>query len=129
MTTDVVLKLIYAANVLVAGWAGSLCLFAPDLAGRTVFSGTATASSAMQVTGALWLSIALLSLAVALPALLAGHRETLPGGMTAFFLAWVVALPLVIPWRGLFEQIRWRRSGKPHIRPTVPASFPAKQQP
>ncbi len=129
MTPDLTLKLVYAANVLVAGWVGSLSLFLPQVASRTVFSGTAAASPAMQVTGALWLSIALLSFAgcfaprsfavvlvlqliykaswllvVALPAVAAGNRETLPGGMTVFFLIWVIVLPFVIPWRSLLAQ-------------------------
>ncbi len=122
----VALKAVYAANVLVAGTVGSLSLFAPALASRVVFEGTATASSAMQTTGALWLAIALLSAAglrdpqamvpilllqliykaawlavVALPALVAGRMETIPVGMAAFFAVWVAVLPFVIPWTRL----------------------------
>jgi hypothetical protein len=39
-------------------------------------------------------------LAVALPAWLQG--KPFPGGMAAFFVAWVLVLPWFIPWRSYF---------------------------
>ena len=119
---------VYLANVLVAGSVGVLSLFAPGLASRLVFSGTAAASSAMQITGALWLAIALLSIAglvrpmtfvpvlviqlvykaswllvVAAPAYASGRGDSIPGGIAGFFLVWALVLPFVIPWSALLR--------------------------
>ena len=40
---------------------------------------------------------------VAAPAYLAGRGSEMPGGITAFFLAWVIVLPFVIPWGALLR--------------------------
>ncbi len=123
---DDLLRLIYAANVLVAGIVGTLSLFAPQLASRVVWENTAPPSISMQMAGALWSAIAILSLAglfapdqfvvvlllqviykgswlivVALPAVREGRSDTIPRSMAWFFVAWVVILPLVIPWRAV----------------------------
>jgi hypothetical protein len=120
------MRAVFAANVVVAGVVGGLSLFAPHIASRTVFSGTAEASVPMRIVGAFWLAIALLSIAgflrplpfvgvlvvqlaykatwlavVATPSLLAGSAGSLPGGVVLFFLAWVLVLPFVIPWSHL----------------------------
>ena len=127
-TAYLAMRVVFAANVVVAGIVGALSLFLPNVAERTVFSGTATASVAMQVVGAFWLAIALLSVAglfrpvifapvllaqllykgswlmvVAAPAYMAGRGNEMPGGITAFFLVWVLVLPFVIPWSALFK--------------------------
>lgn len=121
------LRAVYVANVFVAGYVGMSSLFTPEIAGRTVFSGTASPGVPMRIVGCLWLSIAAVSvlglvypvmmspvlliqliykglwlLVVALPALMKGERGTLPGGMAIFFLIWVLVLPFVIPYRSLF---------------------------
>lgn len=119
------MRLIYAANVLVAGWIALTSLISPQWAARTVFSGAYTPSEVMRLVGCLWLAIALLSiaglfrpqefalvfllqllykgtwlLAVALPAWRNG--QPFPGGMAVFFLVWVLVLPFFIPWKALF---------------------------
>jgi hypothetical protein len=131
MTADlqpVLLRVVYAANVLVAGVVGGLALFAPAAATRTVFSGTAEPSAGLRVVGSFWLVIAALSAvgcvypramvvvlvvqlgykglwlaAVAVPAVLDGRADTLPGGMAVFFAVWVAVLPFVIPWSDLLR--------------------------
>lgn len=120
------LRLLYFANVLVAGWIGVSALFFPQQAARTVFQRVYPPSEALRLVGCLWLAIAGLSalglgrpgpfaavlvlqlvykatwlLAVAVPALRAGRP--FPAGMAVFFLVWVLVLPFVIPWRALLE--------------------------
>jgi hypothetical protein len=121
------LRMIFAANVVVAGVVGTMSLFAPALAARTVFSGVTGPELSMRITGAFWTAIAVLSLiglaypvqlapillvqliykalwlmVVVAPAVIAGQSGTVPAGVAWFFLVWVVVLPLVIPWRALF---------------------------
>jgi hypothetical protein len=120
------MRLVYAANVAVAGTVGALALFAPATASATVFGGTVPANESMRLVGCLWLAITALSVAVlfaptsfspvfliqfiykglwlavvAVPTAIAGRGAEVPWGMAAFFAVWVV-LPLVIPWRRLF---------------------------
>ena len=120
------LRLIYIANILVAGWISITSLFYPKLAVSSVFTNAYPNSEYIRLVGALWLSIAVLSafglwkpmtfapvlvmqliykgmwlLVVALPAINKG--QSYPKGMAAFFLIWVIALPFVIPWKTLFS--------------------------
>ena len=119
------LKLVYIANIIVAGWIGITALFSPKLAAASVFSNIYPSNESMRIIGALWLGIAVLSafgiwkpvtfspilmlqlfykggwlLIVALPALING--ESFPREMTIFFIVWVVVLPFVIPWKEIF---------------------------
>ena len=121
-----ILRIIYVANILVAGWIGVTSLWFPRIAVSTVFQNAVTYSESIRLVGCLWCGIALLSiaglwkpiefspilvlqlvyksawlLAIALPALINGR--TLPGGMAVFFLIWVTVLPFVIPWKYLFQ--------------------------
>ena len=116
------LKLIYFANIIVAGWIGISSLFFPKTAIATVFSNAYQPSELVRLVGALWLAIALLSvlglwkpitfspvlllqlfykggwlIVVALPAMLNGINY--PKGMAVFFLIWVLVLPFLIPWK------------------------------
>ncbi len=116
------LKILYAANVLVAGWIGLTCVFNTRNAGQVVFSGAYSYHPLMSLIGALWLSIALCSVlglfrplmftpvlaiqfiykflwlvVVALPALIQG--QDFPRPMAIFFVVWVVVIPLVFPWK------------------------------
>lgn len=126
------LRLVYLANILVAGTVGLASLLAPRRAARTVWQGTiAGEDAAVRVVGAFWCTVALLSLCglvaperfvvvllvqlgykgawllvVALPARLRDTRERIPAGIAAFFLAWVLVLPFVIPWGALFAGAR-----------------------
>ncbi|HAA16417.1 MAG TPA: hypothetical protein DCE41_33815 [Cytophagales bacterium] len=118
-------KIIYLANVVVAGWISITSLFAPQLAQRTVFSNDFAYSEAIRLVGALWGAIFLLSvlglfypeqmrlvflfqllyksswlLFAVLPAISKGLPY--PKGMAAFFVVWVILLPWVIPWKSLF---------------------------
>ncbi|MDX2283953.1 MAG: hypothetical protein NW241_07305 [Bacteroidia bacterium] len=119
------MKLIYAANVIVAGWISITSLFFPRTAQATVFGGSVAYSEVIRLAGALWGAIFLLSvlgliwprqmslvllmqliyktawlLAAALPALL--RQEPYPRAMALFFLAWVLVLPFAAPWRAWF---------------------------
>ena len=120
-----ILKIVYIANILVAGWIGITSLFNPKTAISTIFENAYTQSEYIRLIGALWLSIAILSifglfkplnfspvlilqliykgswlLVVALPAIL--NQNPYPRSMTIFFVVWVVVLPFVIPWKELF---------------------------
>lgn len=119
------LKVIYLANILVAGWISISSLFFPKVAAQTVFSGAFTYSEAFRLVGALWGAIFILSILglflpqkmalvllfqliykgswlifAALPAYL--QQEPFPRGMASFFILWVLVLPFVIPWKALF---------------------------
>ena len=119
------IKLVYLANILVAGWISITSLFDPERALRTVFESTVAYSEVIRLVGALWGAIFLLSIAglffpqrmsvvllfqliykgswllvVALPAIQDGSPY--PQGMARFFLIWVIILPFIIPWSYLF---------------------------
>lgn len=119
------MKLVFFANVLVAGWISLTSLFFPKTAQATVFGGDVAYSEVIRLVGALWGAIFVLSvlglffpekmslvllfqliykstwlLVVALPALL--RSEPFPRGMAVFFVVWVLVLPWVIPWRTIW---------------------------
>lgn len=127
MNTIGLMKLVYAANVLVAGWISITSLFMPRTAQATVFSNDFAYSEAIRLVGALWGAIFVLSvlglffpqsmrlvllfqfiyksawlLFVALPALFS--NQPFPKGMALFFVIWVLILPFVIPWSDLFSR-------------------------
>jgi hypothetical protein len=122
------LKIIYSANILVAGWISITSLFFPKIAQTTIFSHDFAYSEAIRLVGALWLAIFFLSVLgiffpkqmslvllfqlvyksawlifAALPAQL--HNQPYPKGMAVFFVVWVLVLPFVIPWGDLFSNI------------------------
>jgi hypothetical protein len=115
------LKIIYVANIIVAGWISISSLFYPKTASATVFQNAYQPTEMIRLVGCLWLSIAILSvlglwrplsfspillvqliykgtwlLVVALPAI--RNNQPYPSGMAVFFLVWVIILPFVIPW-------------------------------
>lgn len=115
------IKIIYIANILVAGWIGITSLFSPKLAAATIFQNAYTTTEVIRLVGCLWLAIAVLSvfglwrpllfspvlllqliykaswlLVVAIPAI--KNNQPYPSGMAVFFLIWVLALPFMIPW-------------------------------
>ncbi len=119
------MKIVYFANVIVAGWISITSLFFPRRAVETVFTNAFVYSESIRLVGALWGAIFLLSTLglfyprqmslvllfqliyksswlffAALPALL--RNEPYPRGMATFFVIWVVLLPFVIPWRSIF---------------------------
>ena len=125
MESYIALRIVYCANILVAGWVSISTLFFPQTAFRTVFNEAFIYSEAFRLLGALWGAIFLLSivglflpkqmslvlllqliyksswlLVAALPALL--RHQPYPQGMSIFFVLWVIILPFVIPWRFLF---------------------------
>lgn len=104
----ITLKLVYWANIIVAGWISSSSLFFPARAQQTVFEGAVAYSEVIRLVGALWGAIFILSilglfypqqmrlvllfqllykstwlLAVALPAYWQGAAY--PKGMASFF--------------------------------------------
>jgi hypothetical protein len=116
------LKLIYIANIIVAGWISITSIFYPKTASTTVFQNAYETTEVMRLVGCLWLAIAVLSalglwrpisfspillvqfiykgtwlLIVALPAI--KNNQVYPSGMALFFLIWVLVLPFVIPWK------------------------------
>ncbi len=119
------IKIIYFANIIVAGWISISSLFFPKIAQTSVFENNFVYSEAIRLVGALWLAIAILSflglfypekmslvllfqliyksswlLFAALPAML--NNQPYPKGMALTFLVWVVVLPFFIPWREIF---------------------------
>lgn len=119
------LKIIYIANILVAGWISITSIFNPITASATIFQNAYSSSDHIRLIGCLWLSIAVISvlglfkpvtfapillvqliykgtwlLAVALPA--ETQKKPYPNGMALFFLVWVIVLPFVIPWKEWF---------------------------
>jgi hypothetical protein len=115
------IKLIYIANIIVAGWIGITSLFFPKLSSATIFQNLYQTTDIIRLVGCLWLAIAILSvlgiwrpltfspvlllqliykgswlLVVAIPAI--KNNQAYPSGMATFFLAWVLVLPFVIPW-------------------------------
>jgi hypothetical protein len=115
------LKLVYIANIIVAGYIGITSLFFPKLSSATIFQNSYQTTDVIRLVGCLWLAIAVLSvlglwrpitfspvlllqviykgswlLVVAIPAI--KNNENYPSGMASFFLVWVLILPFVIPW-------------------------------
>lgn len=120
------MRFVYLANIIVAGWIGISALFFPAYAARTVFSDAYPSTPTMQLTGALWLAIAILSIFgffypiqfspilllqliykscwlffVCLPAI--QNNQPYPGGMAVFFVVWVLILPFIIPWKSFLN--------------------------
>ena len=120
------LKIVYIANILVAGWISISSLYFPKIAHMTVFEGNFDYSEAIRLVGALWGAIFILSILglffpekmslvllvqliyksswlifAALPAMI--NNQAYPKGMAIFFVIWVVILPFVIPWKYLFS--------------------------
>jgi len=119
------IKLIYIANILVAGWISITSLFFPKTAHQTVFTNAFDYSESFRLVGALWFAIFILSILglfypkemslvlvfqliykaswlifAAVPAI--WNANPYPKGMAGFFLLWVVVLPFVIPWKEIF---------------------------
>ncbi len=117
----IAIKLVYIANIIVAGYIGITSLFFPKLSSATIFQNTYQATDIIRLVGCLWLAIAVLSLlglwrpitfspvlllqlvykgswllVVAIPAI--KNNQSYPSGMATFFLVWVLVLPFVIPW-------------------------------
>ncbi|MEM8524477.1 MAG: hypothetical protein AAGG68_07525 [Bacteroidota bacterium] len=121
----IALKIVYVANVIVAGWISISSLFFPKVAHQSVFEGAIEYSEGIRLIGALWGAIFLLSvlglfypkqmslvllfqliyksswlIVAALPAIING--TIYPKGMSLFFLIWVLVLPFIIPWKMIF---------------------------
>jgi hypothetical protein len=115
------IKLVYLANIIVAGYIGVTSLFYPKLSSATIFQNSYQTTDMIRLVGCLWLAIAVLSvcglwrpltfspvfllqliykgswlLIVAVPAL--RNNQAYPSGMAIFFLVWVLILPFIIPW-------------------------------
>jgi len=120
------MRFVYLANIIVAGWIGISSILFPSYAAKTIFSSAYTVTPVIQLTGALWFAIAILSvfglfypiqfssvlllqliykscwlLFVCLPAI--QNNKPYPGGMAVFFIIWVLILPFVIPWKHLLS--------------------------
>ena len=117
----IALKIVYIANIIVAGWISISSITSPAKAAATVFQNSYQPTEVMKLVGCLWLAIAVLSIlglwrpisfspillvqliykgtwliVVALPAI--KNNQPYPTGMALFFLIWVLVLPFVIPW-------------------------------
>ena len=115
------LKIIYIANIIVAGWISLTSILSPKRASEAVFQNAYQSTEVIRLVGCLWLSIAIISvlglwrpisfspillvqliykgawlLVVALPAI--KNNQPYPTGMALFFLIWVLVLPFIIPW-------------------------------
>lgn len=118
----VAIKIVYIANIIVAGWIGLTSLVSPTKSGTTIFENAYPSTEVIKLVGCLWLSIAILSVlglwkpstfapvlliqliykatwlaVVAIPAI--RTHQPYPGGMAIFFLVWCLVLPFVIPWQ------------------------------
>ena len=119
------MKLVFGANILVAGSIGIICLLSPNRAASSIFGSAWPANESMRLVGCFWMTICLLSvagcfrperfavvllfqllykggwlLAVAAPAIVGGRPY--PQSMAGFFVVWVLVLPWAIPWQQLF---------------------------
>lgn len=117
----IALKIVYIANIIVAGWISTTSILNPNKAAITVFENAYQPTEVIRLVGCLWLAITILSilglwrpisfspillvqliykgtwlLVVALPAI--RSNQPYPSGMALFFLIWVLVLPFVIPW-------------------------------
>lgn len=122
----IALKILYIANIIVAGWISISSLFYPKITHHTVFTNNFEYSEGIRLIGALWFGIFVISiiglfyplkmslillfqliyksswlLIVALPAI--SSKMTYPRGMAFCFLIWIIVLPFVIPWKHLFS--------------------------
>jgi hypothetical protein len=120
------LKIVYCANIIVAGWISISSLFYPKTAQLTVFENNFVYSEAIRLVGALWFAIFILSILglfypekmslvlvfqliyksswlifATLPAMM--NNQPYPKGMAVFFIVWVFVLPFVIPWKVIFS--------------------------
>jgi hypothetical protein len=116
----IAIKLVYVANIVVAGWISITSVFNPQKSATTVFQNAYQPTEVIRLVGCLWLAIFILSilglwrpisfspvflvqliykgtwlLMVALPAI--RNNQPYPSGMAMFFLIWVLVLPFVIP--------------------------------
>ena len=118
------LRIIYILNIIVAGQIAILALSNPKNSALTTFGNAYQPTEVIRLVGCLWLAIAILSifglwkpltfvpvlllqliykatwlLTVALPA----FRDDLPfpKTMALFFVAWVLVLPFLKPWKEL----------------------------
>lgn len=115
------LKLIYLANMIVAGCISFTSIFFPKTSATTIFSNAYQPTEVIRLVGCFWLAITTLSifglwrpltfspvlllqliykgtwlLVVAIPAI--KNNQPYPSGMAVFFLVWCLVLPFVIPW-------------------------------
>lgn len=115
------IKLVYTANIILAGYIGITSLFFPKFSAVIIFQNSYPTSDIIRLVGCLWLAIAVVSmlglwrplifspvlllqliykgcwlLIVAIPAI--KNNQAYPSGMATFFLVWVLVLPFVIPW-------------------------------
>jgi hypothetical protein len=118
----IALKIIYIANIIVAGTISYSSILHPNRAAATIFENAYPSTDVIKLVGCLWLAITVLSimglwrpitfapillvqliykgtwlLVVALPAI--KNKEAYPTGMALFFLIWVLVLPIIIPWK------------------------------
>lgn len=121
----IALKIVYIANIIVAGWISITSVFYPKRAVTNIFENTLAYSEAIRLVGVLWGAVFVLSifgifnpkkmalillfqliykgswlLFVAIPAILS--KQPYPKGMASFFVVWCVILPFVIPWKEIF---------------------------
>ena len=56
------LKLVYIANIIVAGWISVTSIFSPSIAAATIFSNAYQVTELIRLVGCLWLAITVLSI-------------------------------------------------------------------
>jgi hypothetical protein len=96
----IALKIVYIANIIVAGWISVTSILSPKTAATTI--------AVLSILG-LWRPISFSPillvqliykgtwlLVVALPAI--KNNENYPSGMALFLIIWVLVLPFIIPW-------------------------------
>ena len=120
------LRIIYILNIIVAGQIAISALSNPKNSALTTFGNAYQPTEVIKLVGCLWLAIAILSIlglwkpitfspvlliqliykgtwliVVALPAF--KSDIPFPKAMALFFIAWVLILPFLIPWKEWFN--------------------------
>lgn len=120
------LRIIYVLNIFVAGQIAISAIYNPKNSALTTFGNAYQPTEVIRLVGCLWLAIAALSIlglwkpitfspvllmqliykgtwlmVVALPAY--RNDGPFPKTMALFFVAWVLILPFLIPWKDLIN--------------------------
>ena len=122
----IAIRIIYTLNIIVAGQIAISAISNPKNSALTTFGNAYQPTEVIKLVGCLWLAIAIISilglwkpytfspillvqliykgtwlLLVALPAFRNGIQY--PKTMALFFVAWVLVLPFLIPWKEWIE--------------------------
>lgn len=123
----IALRVLYTAALIGAGGAGAVTLFTPKLAAERLFYGAVEVGVYLRILGATWLALGIAGaiglvhpvemagillvqlfykaawvILVALPAIVAGKRETALLLLTILFSIWALAIVFLFPFATVF---------------------------